>query len=76
MKKIVAVAVVLLAMVMMVVGFYGLYTKSEAFRTKYNRLENKIADSMHDSAAKFGIDVPHCHILEDDEIVVRVGGRT
>lgn len=61
--------------VIVVIGFFALYTKSNVFRTKYNKVENKISETLYDTADKIGVKYPNVKILEDDEIVVKVGGN-
>lgn len=62
----------LVASVLVVVLFFGLYTKNRKFKTGFIKVENKIGESLHNAADKVGIDYPNYRILDDGEIVVKV----
>lgn len=72
MKKIALTSVVAM---MIIIAFFAAYTKSSIFRTKYNNVENKICETVHEAASKVGINYPNCRVLNDDEIVVKIGGN-
>lgn len=57
-----------------VIGFFTMYTKSELFRSKYNKVENKISETLHDTADKIGVKYPNVRVLNDDEVIVKLGG--
>ena len=73
MKRVVLASVLA---VMVVIGFFALYTKSNVFRTKYNKVENKISETLYDTANKIGVKYPNVRVLNDDEVVVKFGGDT
>ena len=73
MKRVVLASVLA---VMVVIGFFALYTKSNVFRTKYNKVENTISETLYTAAGKIGVKYPNVRVLNEDEVVVKLGGDT
>ena len=58
--------------VIVIVAFVYAYNVSRPFRSVYNGSINTVEHAIVGAARKVGVELPHAHMLEDDEMIIKV----